>query len=332
MLLRTFLEFNIIFKFLVLAHSTVQYYQQVKSTFGDINQCITIKGNQESATQCILKCRRKNLQGFMKKVNEHDKEVEETCYCCPGQGVTPEHNAESEFQTFTEIKNDEIGGSGKENDPAQSCKRLKDDYPHLSSGMYWLKLDKPTQVYCEMNEVNGGWMLIGNLTITADNISLTPFDYYYLQSPEGDNFKGLSSAINGAYFLNLNKFRMLQTYTKFSEVRIYCYKEWHGRNIHGIIKASGDEILYLSGEKSRTYFYNCQGTFEFLSTDTSIIQHADCGQISLGSNLYLEIVWQHSLSHIRSTVGNGNARFECDDYFASDSGFNSKGTWRYFVR
>lgn len=48
---------------------------------------------------------------------------------------------------------------------ADSAVKLKIDFPSISSGTYWIKINgTPRQIYCDMATDGGGWMLVYELT------------------------------------------------------------------------------------------------------------------------------------------------------------------------
>ena len=114
----------------------------------------------------------------------------------------------------------------------------------------------------------------------------------------------------------------------FSELRIKCYKLWHGRTLHVVL--SGDKIHQWVDKKQ--HYYGVCGDVRFLSDDNSQISHMPCQRYRIGYSIYLYYrftFWIHSTTHVGFDK-NGN-RCDCDDKIV-DSNYERIGEWQFYIR
>ena len=145
----------------------------------------------------------------------------------------------------------------------------------------------------------------------------------------------LSEATKGRFFIS-DEFETLRTlfeYTGFNELRIRCFKPWHGRTVHSIMK--GDWVVSRMLEGNH-YYGMCASDgkeVRFLHDDTSLMKTSDCTSIRTGwssslNRLYQNSLWVYGKYHV---LFQNEDRFECDDKF-NNEGSQFPGNWQFYVR
>ena len=165
--------------------------------------------------------------------------------------------------------------------------------------------------------------MIGNLTFDDPSEANDLFDNVVTGDGQISN---LAEATKGRFLLNNALVGTLAKYTGFKELRIRCFKPWHGRTVSVILKA---EYLIKMLPKHGLCGDN---EIRFLLDDTSYLSSVNCAQMKTGYNvnsfgLYNHILYMYH-AHVNLHV---KSRFECDDYI-QQSGFTLNGSWIYFVR
>ena len=178
--------------------------------------------------------------------------------------------------------------------------------------------------------LSGGWLLIGNLTI-SDPTKGTEITNNVLQDDHGQ-ISSLSEATGGRFLIsqNLLVLQTLHEYTDFKELRIRCYKPWHGRTVHAILK--GDGIMQkILKRKSKSGICN-PGEIRFLEDDTSKMKTETCNNLLIGFVGHTLPLYDHvlaSLSHLHVVLT--SSRLDCND-IDSELGHTKQGTWQFYVR
>ena len=178
--------------------------------------------------------------------------------------------------------------------------------------------------------LSGGWLLIGNLTI-SDPTKGTEITNNVLQDDHGQ-ISSLSEATGGRFLIsqNLLVLQTLHEYTDFKELRIRCYKPWHGRTVHAILKGDGIMQKILT-QKSKSGICD-PGEIRFLEDDTSKLKTENCNNLIIGYPGYTLPLYDHvfaSFSELHVVLT--SSRLECDD-FDVETGYRTSGTWQFYVR
>ena len=179
--------------------------------------------------------------------------------------------------------------------------------------------------------MSGGWTLIGNMTF--EDSSKTTEMYNTVVKGNGQ-LSSLSEAPGGRFLLNSTLLGTLSEYTGFKELRIRCFKPWHGRTVHVVMK--GDYVLKALTQSTVTHGLCGDGQLRFLSDDNSVLSLADCQSINCGWVQSAVGIYDHLLyfenGDLMSFVHVNNAdRMECDDRIFN-SGFEQAGSWTFYVR
>ena len=124
--------------------------------------------------------------------------------------------------------------------------------------------------------------------------------------------------------LNSSLVVTLAKYTEFKELRIRCFKQWHGRTVSAILKAE-----YLIKKLPKL---GLCGEIRFLPDDTSYLGSGNCAEMRTGYTVNDFGIDNHVLYLIHKLVTlNKKSRFECDDHYQL-YGYTRNGSWIYFVR
>lgn len=245
------------------------------------------------------------IKGLIKKVDSLEK-------CCSTKKIMPTAAGKTKLS------------------PAKSCRWLRENSETIRSGMYWISLDVPTQVYCDMDTKydGGGWTLIGRVNIRDGDIDSGFFDIFkeLLSNALSDlSFTRVKNLLLGSTGL-----RQLQRYTNFTQIRFYCRKA-HGRTLHIYTQenALGKCVVDLMTEKQLRTPQSC-GSYGRFDDDTSYIGdtcNAWCDNSwMLGpkdTKMYdrpIAILYKHHFDV---------QQMECDDVF---NWREYAGEWGFYVR
>lgn len=171
----------------------------------------------------------------------------------------------------------------------------------------------------------GGWLLVTNVTCADKSQSTAIFNQFTLNLGSiGD----LVNATNGRYTFGVTNFAALKTHTKFTEMRIYCRKKFHGRTFHAVF-SSQTFIDYVTGTSTNSFNYCNTNTPRYLDDNTSLLSQQPCSNIFAKSafNVYNHFMYVAAKYHILLR----NADFACDDR-STDTNWTAEGVWLYFVR
>ncbi|XP_066918516.1 uncharacterized protein [Clytia hemisphaerica] len=319
-----------------------------------------------SPIQCILKCQRRSREGYFvenkeqcfclksedqkilsdEKVNgifykpvtvekpiDSCKAERKRCLDCQSDFYELDIGEDEKKNVFCNFEKDE--GNGGVGDG--SCMAIKEHCIGCSSGLYYFEiLGIATEVFCEMTEDGGGWMAIVN--ITFDDNSLLANAIAVLEKPSLLN--QLNNIQSGRFLLASDELKKLFTNGGYTELRVKCFKPYHGRTLHAAITGT-KSLTYLRGKGVvRGDGGHCQGSHcglcgevRFLADDTSIMGQRNCSQLGMGMEITTSLydhaffVWGERHWSFLNKHEDGFVRFECDDFSAD---FN--GEWMVYVR
>ena len=144
----------------------------------------------------------------------------------------------------------------------------------------------------------------------------------------------LSKTPGGRFVLSSALIGTLSAYTGFKELRVRCFKPWHGRTAHFIMK--GDYLMKALMQSTTTNTGLCgDGEMRFLSDDNSVTRSSGCSRFGCGLNqeevgLYDHLIWDHEAHKFAYQLRSD--RFECDDNINTQAGSTQAGNWQYYVR
>jgi len=280
-----------------------------------------------SPIECILKCRIQLMESFY--VENEDSEL--NCYCVYDKN--DKINLSSSTRTSeTPEEVDVISFNqhqvGSPVTPIKSCKDVKKKCPECRSGFYTLQFAEPTKTFCDMETDNGGWTLIGNLTFD-DPTKVTEISNTIFDSNNG-RLSDISKASEGRFLLDTIQYGTLAEHTGFKELRVRCFKPWHGRSGHFVMK--GDSLRKMLFQSSVIAGLCGNNMFRFLADDTSVAKSTDCSQLRSKqiqpSSVYNHLLWVADTAVYQLDP---RPRFECDDWIVQ-SGFTQIGSWQFYVR
>lgn len=171
---------------------------------------------------------------------------------------------------------------------------------------------------------SGGWMMIGNFTISSES------NLFTASNVARSTITGALAAIkNGqSSVLTMLQLQDLRSQKFFTEFRIKCYKPSVGRSVHLVLFKEDyiNGLLYTS--LSITTLQKGE-YYRALNDDRSSIGSASYATCISYSNLYSHALYTHGLGHVQIE---STSRLECDDYNNGISSFSNTGNWEFFVR
>jgi len=222
------------------------------------------------------------------------------------------------------------------NQPAHSCKDIRDSGDSKGDGEYWIDPEKsgnPFKVYCDMTTDGGGWLLVSNAVL--DGSSSTP--QLSIETP----YRGISNYHNNRTFLTKSAMNELRTHLSFTQLRFHCSKQ-QGRTFHVTTAANstGETVVqYFSGQTDVQP--DACGSFVRMENDNSKLARV-CGQWGYNGYSYNINKWGHGADQDRLysfpalegykhewKLTPGGSRWECDDFLV---GMSSGDFWKVFVR
>uniref|UniRef100_A0A7M5WQ49 Uncharacterized protein n=2 Tax=Clytia hemisphaerica TaxID=252671 RepID=A0A7M5WQ49_9CNID len=185
-----------------------------------------------SPIECVLKCKR-NLQ------ESYFVEEKQLCFCFQSkeQDLFPDDENENlDGASFQEHKEHMQCGSEMKN-----CKDVKEICPYCKSAIYEMEiLGEKTKAFCDLTTDSGGWLQITNIKFDDANKIDSIYTNHIAQP---SSITDLQNAPNSQFMLDPLALQSLFNDEGYSELRIKCYKPWHGRTL--------DVVLY--GEKIHKY-------------------------------------------------------------------------------
>lgn len=211
--------------------------------------------------------------------------------------------------------------------PAPSCKWLTENYHNLKSGLYWLALKSPTQVFCDLDEINdgGGWLKVGRAHYAVDR----DHKEEYKKSLSDDLLK-LNTVQRNNFLLTGEGLRELQSIIHFTQIRLYCYKPSVGSTVHIFTRddSLGRSVVNFLTGISDSRPRSC-GSYQRFSDDDSEIAKSchDWDQEKWDGGI-LRNDRMHRPMFIGYEYHFDVADF-CDDCYP---GSTPIGTWEFYVR
>eukprot|EP00794_Sanderia_malayensis_P004392 gene4392-4979_t len=226
---------------------------------------------------------------------------------------------------------------GSVNKPGKSCKEIKADNFAAKSGQYWVNLDKPREVYCDMETDGGGWMLVSNFVSEATNGRAWS---------QGNSIATVSKYPSKAFGLSASGLKSLQDLIQFDQLRFFCHKNNPGRTVHIATKnndAGKAVVRYFTG-CTNAYPTAC-GSYSTMADDNSMLSqkcndwgyngtykvnkwgHSGIGNTRLYDHLMVVAYKYHWI--VPFTTG---GRWECDDYTPSGTQVSAGDAWKIFIR
>ena len=161
--------------------------------------------------------------------------------------------------------------------------------------------------------------MIGNVTVENDAVKGQRIYSVVQQS----GLQSLNNALTGTYVLSLESLDDMKRYTyNYTEIRLRCYKNWHGKQIDVVLKYVDELTIDKSPERSLTNGVD----FYFLPDDQMSITGFSKG--GNHNNLYYHPFWRYGVYHIHIWESH---RLECGD-FEPQNGYNNVGNWQWYIR
>ncbi|XP_066917551.1 uncharacterized protein [Clytia hemisphaerica] len=215
-------------------------------------------------------------------------------------------------------------------DAGISCRRLKERHPHYRSGHYWVKYalsEGVARQWCDMDD-GKGWMVIGHVKLDPNVV--TSVGSAIEQHPNLITGDILTTNVLFSVFGLTNT----QAFNEVTEVRIRCFKQWHGRTLDVVVKEESfaRRVFTKDNSQSRPGFYCSRnpGTpniMQFLSMDNSLLKDVPCTDVLGNSFIWGYVLYRASTQYIfpYST--------ECDDRNRLDfnPSFTVEGEWWFYA-
>ena len=175
----------------------------------------------------------------------------------------------------------------------------------------------------------GGWLLISNLTVDDASKAVEMYDTIVDKGKGIGKISALAEATGGRFVLSKLFIGTLFSYTGFTELRIRCFKPWHGRTAHFVL--SGEPLANALFRSTVTHG-SC-APIRFLPGDDSNFSRVTCDRIRLGfNNQNVEIYYLLICDRLHEFVFQlQRNHFDCDDSVVQ-SGSTLAGSWQYYVR
>ena len=140
----------------------------------------------------------------------------------------------------------------------------------------------------------GGWLLFGNLTFEDSSLATELYDTVV----NGDcQISSLSEAPGGRFLLISALFGTLSEYTGFKEVRVRCFKPWHGRTAHFVMK--GEYLKKTLFQSAHTVGICGHDAIRFLPDDNSVSRSVACNNLKSGyggwPNIYNHLLYSPNI-------------------------------------
>ena len=172
----------------------------------------------------------------------------------------------------------------------------------------------------------GGWTLVSKFVVD-DSSNADQLDYSY----DGE-LKDLSKSTTENFLLKPSLYNTLISMMKITELRILCYKPWHGRTVDAVFNLKNQDVLNgVIGAQRSGYTNFCSSRkVRFLPDDTSLISEATCESVRNGrwGSIYNHFYYVSSHYHVVMF----SHRMDCDDYSLTNDNYDLIGFWGFYVR
>ena len=175
-------------------------------------------------------------------------------------------------------------------------------------------------------------MSIGNITLDDPNQIVTTYDTY-IANPT--SLHQIQPSQNGQFLLNHDDVQTLFKNHGYSELRVKCFKPWHGRTLDAVLYGS-KTYQFINRDQSETE--GMCGNVRFLENDNSVISTEPCDKQIIGIDweeqhpgilYYDHTLWARDIGHV--ILHKVYGRFECDDW-NMQTNYQATGNWQFFIR